>query len=99
METYINWLIKNLKYIGFFTAVYFFITIFYENRIFGNPPINKCPNYASPLDDNFLSYEQTECFIENGYYAYVFQIDVPLTILSIIIIPIAVYKIWSLITK
>ena len=77
--------------------IYFLVIVFNQEKVFGKPPIDKCPNYASPLDDNFLSYDQTECFIDNGYYAYVFQIDVPMIILAATILPIAFYKLWKLI--
>ena len=98
MEKYIYWLTRNLKKIAIFASIYFLIVIFNQEKVFGKPPIDKCPNLANPLDDNWLSYDQTECFIQNGYYAHVFQIDIPMTILSVVVLPIAIYKLKKLIT-
>ncbi len=94
MEKYISWLERNLKKIAIFTTIYLLFVEFNQEKVFGKPPIDKCPAIGNPLDD---FYDQNKCFIDNNYFASIFQTDLPMLTFAIIILPIAIYKLIKLI--
>ena len=99
VEALNNWLIKNIKGILIGISIYFLITILYEEEIFGKAPKDLCPDSLNIYNDNFLTYNQENCFIKQGYYANLFQSDLPMLIISIVLLPVAFYNLWKIIVK
>ena len=52
-----------------------------------------------PLFLQNKGYNQENCFIKQGYYANLFQSDLPMLIISIVLLPVAFYNLWKIIVK